>query len=199
MSTRTAPSNLTHGQKRLWFLHQMDPDDASYNIPLVLRLTGELSPASLRAAFEALVARHEALRSRFPAEDGNPAASVAEPGPVDVEFRDLRGDGDRLETLIADRTNRAFDLARGPLLRVSLFRTGDTEHVLCLVLHHIVADGWSLNVLRDELAAHYTAHLRGEDAGLPAPPAHPAGQEGEADEAQARESLAYWVPAGADR
>lgn len=122
-----------------------------------------------------MVARHGALRSRFPAEDGNPAALVAQPGPVDVEFRDLRGGGDLLETLIAERTNRAFDLARGPLLRVSLFRTGDTEHVLCLVLRHIVADGWSLNVLRDELAAHYTAHLKGEDADLPArPPTRPS-------------------------
>ncbi|MER7724285.1 amino acid adenylation domain-containing protein [Streptomyces sp. NPDC096323] len=192
MSTRTVQPYLTHGQKRLWFLHQMDPDDASYNIPLVLRLTGALSPPSLRAAFDALVARHEALRSRFPAEDGNPAVSVAEPGPVHMEFHDLRGDGDRLETLIAERTNRAFDLGRGPLLRVCLFRTGDTEHVLCLVVHHIVADGWSLNILRDELAAHYTAHLRGEDANLPAPPAQPSGQERDADEAQAREALAYW-------
>ncbi|MFB8088306.1 amino acid adenylation domain-containing protein [Streptomyces sp. NPDC055992] len=190
MSTQAVQSYLTHGQKRLWFLHQMDPDDASYNIPLVLRLTGELSRPAVRAAFDAVAARHEALRSRFPSEDGNPAALVDEPGPVDVEFRDLRGDGDRMETLVAERTNRAFDLARGPLLRVSLFRTGDTEHVLCVVLHHIVADGWSLNVLRDELAAHYTAHLAGEDAALPAPPARTA--ERDADEAGARESLDYW-------
>ncbi|MFF7339903.1 amino acid adenylation domain-containing protein [Streptomyces sp. NPDC008163] len=192
MSTQAVQSYLTHGQKRLWFLHQMEPDDASYNIPLVLRLSGGLSEPALRAAFDAVAARHEALRTRFPAEDGEPAALVAAPGPVDVECRDLRGERDRLGPLIAERTNRAFDLARGPLLRVALFRTGDTEHVLCVVLHHIVADGWSLNVLRDELAAHYTAHLRGGTADLPAPPAHPAAQERDADEAQAREALAYW-------
>ncbi|MYW08338.1 non-ribosomal peptide synthetase, partial [Streptomyces sp. SID2563] len=192
MSTQAAQSYLTHGQKRLWFLHQMDPDDASYNIPLVLRLSGELSEPALRAAFDAVAARHEALRSSFPAEDGEPAALVAAPGPVDVECHDLRGRGDRLEPLIAERTNRAFDLARGPLLRVALLRTGDTEHVLCVVLHHIVADGWSLNVLREELAAHYTAHLRGGTADLPAPPAHPHAQERDADEEQAREALAYW-------
>ncbi|MEV5602559.1 amino acid adenylation domain-containing protein [Streptomyces sp. NPDC052299] len=192
MSTQAVQSYLTHGQKRLWFLHQMDPDDASYNIPLVLRLSGELSETALCAAFDAVAARHEALRSRFPAEDGEPVALVAEPGPVDVERHDLRGERDRLEPLIAERTNRAFDLARGPLLRVALFRTGDSEHVLCVVLHHIVADGWSLNVLREELAAHYTAHLRGETAHLPVPPAHPAGQERDADEEQAREALAYW-------
>ncbi|TRV80761.1 amino acid adenylation domain-containing protein [Streptomyces sp. 130] len=192
MSTQAVQSYLTRGQKRLWFLHQMDPDDASYNIPLVLRLSGELSEPALRAAFDAVAARHEALRSRFPAEDGEPAALVAAPGPVDLERCDLRGEGDRLATLIAERTNRPFDLARGPLLRVALFRTGDTEHVLCVVLHHIVADGWSLNVLRDELAAHYTAHLRGRTADLPAPPAHPAEQERDADEAGAHEALAYW-------
>ncbi|MFJ4499594.1 amino acid adenylation domain-containing protein [Streptomyces sp. NPDC088864] len=192
MSTQAVQSYLTHGQKRLWFLHQMDPDDPSYNIPLVLRLTGVLSPPALRAAFDAVAARHEALRSRFPAEDGNPVVQVAEPGPVDIEFHDLRGTAGRPDPLIAERTNRPFDLARGPLLRVTLLRTGDTEHVLCVVLHHIVADGWSLNVLRDELAAHYTAHLRGEDAGLPAPPARAAGPEQDADAARAREALAYW-------
>ncbi|WP_330242055.1 amino acid adenylation domain-containing protein [Streptomyces sp. NBC_00525] len=192
MSNQAVESYLTHGQKRLWFLHQMDPDDPSYNIPLVLRLTGELSPPALRAAFDSVAARHAALRSRFPAEDGNPAALVEEPGPVPVEFHDLRGAADRPAPLIAERTNQPFDLARGPLLRVTLLRTGDTEHVLCVVLHHIVADGWSLNVLRDELAAHYTAHLRGEDAGLPAPPAHPADLEREADEAATGEALAYW-------
>ncbi|MFB8209063.1 amino acid adenylation domain-containing protein [Streptomyces sp. NPDC056010] len=192
MSTQAVQSHLTHGQKRLWFLHQMDPDDASYNIPLVLRLSGELSEPALRAAFDAVTARHAALRSSFPAEEGEPSALVAAPGPADVECLDLRDRGDRLEPLIAERTNRAFDLARGPLLRVALFRTGDTEHVLCVVLHHIVADGWSLNILREELAAHYTAHLRGGTADLPAPPAHPHGQERDADEEEAREALAYW-------
>ncbi|WP_043974499.1 non-ribosomal peptide synthetase [Streptomyces microflavus] len=156
-----------HGQERLWFLHQLDPEDASYNIPLVLRLTGALSVPALAAAFEGTVARHEALRTRFPDVDGRPVAVVDRPGPVVVESLDLRGRPGSAGPLLAERTNGAFDLARGPLLRITLLRTDDDEHLLCLVLHHIVADGWSLNLLRDELATRYAAHLAGRPVDLP--------------------------------
>lgn len=170
MSVPVLCPDMTHGQRRLWFLHQLEPDDPSYNIPLVLRLTGDLAQSALGAAFDEVVARHESLRMRFPDEDGAPAVVVAAPAPVAIEHLDLRAGNHRLEALLAERTNRGFDLGQGPPLRVSLFRTGDSEHVLCVVLHHIVADGWSLNILRDELAAHYTAHRQGRATGLPLPP-----------------------------
>ncbi|RST17937.1 non-ribosomal peptide synthetase, partial [Streptomyces sp. WAC04770] len=165
----TVPGGLTpsHGQERLWFLHQLDPQDAAYNIPLVLRLTGDLSVPALTAAFEGTVARHESLRTRFPDVDGRPVAVVDAPGPVAVETVDLRGRPGSAEPLLAERTNGAFDLARGPLLRITLLRTADDEHLLCLVLHHIVADGWSLNLLRTELATRYAAHLAGHPVELP--------------------------------
>ncbi|MGA6174805.1 amino acid adenylation domain-containing protein [Streptomyces sp. NPDC012600] len=158
---------LSHGQERLWFLHRLDPEDASYNIPLVLRLTGELSEAALYAAFDGVVARHEALRTRFPDVDGRPVAVVDPPGPVAVESLDLRGRAGSAERLLAERTNGAFDLADGPLLRITLLRTAADEHLLCLVLHHIVADGWSLNLLRTELATRYAAHQAGRPVELP--------------------------------
>ncbi|MFD6529606.1 amino acid adenylation domain-containing protein [Streptomyces sp. NPDC060184] len=192
---------MTHGQRRLWFLHQLEPDDPSYNIPLVLRLTGDLVPSALGSAFDEVAARHESLRMRFPDEDGTPTVVVGAPAPVAIEHIDLRAGDHRLEALLAERTNRGFDLGQGPLLRVSLFRTGDSEHVLCVVLHHIVADGWSLNILRDELAAHYTAHRTGRATGLTQPPpyrAQAAAEAREADGPQAREALAYWQERLAD-
>ncbi|MEV0563520.1 amino acid adenylation domain-containing protein [Dactylosporangium sp. NPDC050588] len=141
---------LSFGQERLWFLDQLDPGDASYNIPLVLRLAGELDPAGLRAALDGLAQRHETLRTRFPAVDGRPFATAG-PAPVLDEVACAEED---LAALLAERSNAPFDLAEGPLLRATLVTVGD-EHVLSLVVHHIVADGWSLNVLRDELARRY--------------------------------------------
>ncbi|GAB3833611.1 hypothetical protein GCM10027610_027770 [Dactylosporangium cerinum] len=163
-STRTLPmvtptrgglvsGALSFGQERLWFLDQLDPGDASYNIPLVLRLTGELDPARLRAALQGLVDRHETLRTRFPAVDGRPHATAG-PAPALDEISCAAAG---LDALLAGRSNAPFDLAEGPLLRATLIRVTDQpgEHVLSLVVHHIVADGWSLNVLRDELAGRY--------------------------------------------
>ncbi|MFD8728290.1 amino acid adenylation domain-containing protein [Streptomyces sp. NPDC059611] len=166
-STATGGLVPSHGQERLWFLHQLDPTDASYNIPLVLRLTGALSVPALVAAFEGTVARHEALRTRFADVDGRPVAVVDAPGPVRVETLDLRSRPGDAGPLLAERTNGAFDLAEGPLLRIALLRTDEDEHLLCLVLHHIVADGWSLNLLRTELATRYAAHLAGRPVDLP--------------------------------
>ncbi|WSG78897.1 amino acid adenylation domain-containing protein [Streptomyces sp. NBC_01727] len=190
---------LTHGQERLWFLDQLDPADASYNIPLVLRLTGELSAVALHAAFDGVVARHEALRTRFPGVDGGPVAMVEPPAPVGIEVIDLReghggGPGDAAG-LLAARTNAGFDLARGPLLRVTLLRTADDEHLLCVVLHHIVADGWSLNLLRGELADRYAAHCDGRPLVLPPVLAYTeyAVQEREfAQGVEAEKTLAHW-------
>ncbi|MFJ6610333.1 amino acid adenylation domain-containing protein [Streptomyces sp. NPDC091289] len=186
---------LSPAQERLWFLHQLDPDDASYNIPLVLRLVGALSEPALRAAFDGTAARHEALRTRFPDLDGRPAARVEPPAPVPVESIDLRGRPADAARLLAERTNAAFDLARGPLLRVSLLRTDEDEHLLCLVLHHIVADGWSLNLLRTELATRYAAHLDGSAVELPEllPYTEYAVREREfAEGVEAEAALAHW-------
>ncbi|MEU6234109.1 amino acid adenylation domain-containing protein [Kitasatospora sp. NPDC047058] len=201
-----APAVLTVGQERLWFLDQLEPGDPSYNIPLVLRLTGDLEPAALRAALDGVVARHEALRSRFPDEDGRPAVVVDPPAPVPLDEADLRGTApERLSAALAERTNRGFDLAAGPLLRAALFRTGDREHVLCLVVHHIAADGWSLGLLRTELATRYAAHRAGRPLDrpldLPVPPsylAHAAAERAWLAGPEARDGLAYWADRLAD-
>ncbi|GIG60040.1 hypothetical protein Lfu02_44120 [Longispora fulva] len=154
----TAP--LTLAQERLWFLDRLDPGDPAYTINQVSRVYGPLDLDALTRAFTAIVARHEPLRTTFPEVDGEPVQRVAAPGPVEVELVDATEA--EAYALAAARTNTRFDLARGPLFRVSVLRLGPEEHVLCLVLHHIVADGWSMGVLLSELATLY-------DGGAPAP------------------------------
>lgn len=191
-----AAAVLSVGQERLWFLDQFEPGDAAYNIPLVLRLTGPLSPSALGAALDAATGRHEALRSRFPAVDGRPYVVVDPPAPVPLDTRDLRGRSDTdIASCIAEFTNRPFDLAEGPLLRAALFRTGDSAYTFCLVVHHIVADGWSLGLLRAELAAHYSAHRVGGTAELAEPPsylAHAAAERAWLDGPEAASALDHW-------
>ncbi|MEV7404953.1 amino acid adenylation domain-containing protein [Streptomyces sp. NPDC091267] len=191
-----AAAALSVGQERLWFLDQFEPGDAAYNIPLVLRFTGPLSPEALGAALDAVAGRHEALRSRFPAVDGRPYVVVDPPSPLPLDTRDLRGSSDAgIASCISEFTNRRFDLAEGPLLRAALLRTGESAYTFCLVVHHIVADGWSLGLLRSELAAHYRAHREGGAADLPEPPsylAHAVAERAWLDSPEASAALDHW-------
>jgi len=150
-----APTLLSFGQERLWFLHRLDPDDAAYNMWLVKRLKGPLDRAALGDAITEVTSRHDILRTRFPEQDGAPVAVVGPVLPVPLELVTATGEAQALE-LVAARTNAPFELASAPPLRAGLIRIADDEHVLCLVLHHILGDGWSLNLLHDELAALYS-------------------------------------------
>ncbi|MGW0073435.1 condensation domain-containing protein, partial [Streptosporangium sandarakinum] len=189
------------GQERLWFLQRLDPEDASYNMFMVQRLRGPVSVDALRHAFGRLVERHETLRTRFTVREGRPVQEAVPPEPVEPEVFDLGGapaaEREGLATrLVADLTNRPFDLAAGPLLRVHLITMSPADHVLCVVLHHIVADGWSLKILLREFAACYAAHLEGREAGLP-PVAlrysdYAAWQRARLDETAVRKQLDYW-------
>ncbi|MGP3963942.1 amino acid adenylation domain-containing protein [Nonomuraea sp. 3N208] len=190
---------LSFAQERLWFLQRFDPGDASYNMYLVLRLRGELDTDALREALDAVVARHESLRTSFADVDGEPITVIHPPGPVSVEHLDLEGSAVAEEDalrLVADRTNAPFDLAGAPPLRISLLRLGPGDHVLCFVLHHIIADGSSLGILFDDLFALYLARVEDEEPDL-APLRVQYGdialwqREQDSGEA-AEESLAYW-------
>ncbi|MEU0484314.1 condensation domain-containing protein, partial [Streptosporangium sp. NPDC006013] len=145
---------LSPGQQRLWFLHRLDPGDSTYNTSYVYRLKGRLDRAALEAAFTAAATRHESLRTRFREVDGKPLAIVDPPSPIPVERLAAR-DAREAAALVSAVTNTAFDLAAAPPFRVSLIELSPEEHVLCVVLHHINGDGWSLNVLRSEVAVHY--------------------------------------------
>jgi hypothetical protein len=185
----------------MWFLHQLDPESSAYNMPPVRRrLLGPLDTGALRGAFEDLVRRHEALRTVFPAGGGVPRQRIGEPGPLELPITDLRGHEAREAELverIGGEQIRPFDLARGPLLRAHLYRLGDEEHVLVVILHHIVSDGLSLAILWKELAALYAARRRGVAADLPPLPVQYADyavwQRAYLSGERLERQLGYWI------
>ncbi|HEV2782401.1 MAG TPA: amino acid adenylation domain-containing protein [Actinophytocola sp.] len=150
---RPEPVPLSFAQQRLWFLHRLDGGSATYNVPLVLRLTGDLDVAALRAALSDVVGRHEALRTVFPERDGVPYQHVLDEYEVPLPVSD---------TPVADTVRRVFDLETDVPIRAELVRRGDREHVLVLVVHHIAADGASMGPLWRDLATAYTARRAGQ-------------------------------------
>ncbi len=169
---RPATVPLSFAQERLWFLAQLVPDNPFYNIPLALRLRGDLRKAALYRSICELVARHETLRTTFPARQGSPVQLVAASLSVDLPVIDLQ-DLDaaqrevEVQRLGTQEALRPFDLTRTPPFRVVLVRLAPQEHLLLLTLHHIAADGWSLHVLAADLSALYTAFRAGQPSPLP--------------------------------
>jgi amino acid adenylation domain-containing protein/non-ribosomal peptide synthase protein (TIGR01720 family) len=161
---------LSHGQQSLWFLHQVAPESAAYNIGTALRILSPLDTAALRTVFQTLVGRHPALRTVFPAVDGRPVQLVREHAEIDFQEEDLTGTSDAsLRKRLLELAQRPFDLEQGPLMRVGLFRRSEQEHVLAVAVHHIVADFWSLAVLMEELGALYEAERAAVPVALAAP------------------------------
>jgi amino acid adenylation domain-containing protein len=163
---------LSFAQERLWFLAQLDAASAAYNIPNALRLRGPLDVPLLARTLSEIVRRHEVLRTTFGEVDGQPVQVVHPPSPCPLPVIDLRALPGSLRQAEVDRrvaieAARPFDLAAGPLLRTSLVRLGDEEHVALLTLHHIVSDGWSMRILVDEVAGLYRAFLAGGPSPLP--------------------------------
>ncbi|WP_255249656.1 condensation domain-containing protein, partial [Streptomyces albidoflavus] len=191
---------LSFAQERLWFLEEFAGSTVEYNVVEALRLTGPLDTGALRAAFAALVARHEALRTTFGSVEGRGVQVVHEAGQP-VEFRTAEvGTGEdgaaRLAEAVRQEAARPFDLRTGPLLRVLLLRRTAREHVLVLALHHIVTDGWSMGVLTRELGALYTAAVEDRDAALPALPLqYPDYAAWQRGRSVAEDEIAYWAGA----
>jgi amino acid adenylation domain-containing protein len=150
----------------------MEPGNPSYNIGAAVRIRGALDTVALGQAVRALVSRHEILRTTYPAGDGQPVQAVTPTPAVTVRFTDLAAlpeserEGRARELGVAE-AREPFNLARGPLLRTSLVRLGDEEHLLILTVHHIAADGWSMRILVRELAEFYEAFAAGQEASLP--------------------------------
>ena len=155
------------GQRRMWLLAEMDPGEPTYNITWALWLDGALDVSALQQAWDAALARHEALRTTFRNESGVPVQVIEDelaPRPLLVNSVEQLGAGEReraARQLIRDLARIPFDLATGPLARAALVRLSPEAHVLAVVMHHIVADGWSFRVLFDELSADYEAISRG--------------------------------------
>ena len=153
---RSGELPLSFAQQRLWFLNQLTPESPFYNIPVALRLKGSLDFVALQSSLDALVARHEILRTTFPSENGAPRQHIHPAGRVAIETEALTGaDEMSLRRAAAQHARAPFDLANGPLLRAKLLRLAVGEHILLLTMHHIVSDGWSMAILTDDLATLY--------------------------------------------
>jgi amino acid adenylation domain-containing protein len=166
---------LSFAQHRLWMAERWSPEPALYNTPFALDLTGALDVAVLLRAVAEILARHETLRASFREVDGQPVLEVWRRAEAALPVCDLAGlqAGVReaeAERITAQEAHRAFDLARGPLLRTVLLRLGAQEHRLLALMHHIVSDDWSISVLVRELSALYTAFARGGPSPLPVLP-----------------------------
>src|SRR5262245_11294595 len=197
-----SPCPLSFAQQRLWFLHQLEPLSPFYNVPKALRLVGSLDVAALQQTLDALVARHEVLRTTYETVDGQPMQVIAESRPVEMPLIDLSAcsaaERDAATArLLKDAVQRPFDLSRDAMLRATLVRLRAQEHLLLLAMHHIASDRWSTGILLRELAALYTACSRGEPSPLPELPVQYADFavwqrawfQGQALETQ----LAYWT------
>ncbi|HET6209320.1 MAG TPA: amino acid adenylation domain-containing protein, partial [Jatrophihabitans sp.] len=165
---RTGRLPLSFAQQRLWFLTQLDGVSEAYHMPQALELIGRLDRTALTRALDALVARHESLRTRFGAEDGQ-GYCLLDPPEVGFALRveDLTGRPEALAQLQQDEAGAPFDLGTGPLARGRLLVLAPERHVLLVTLHHIVSDGWSMGVFTAELGALYAAFQNGADDPLP--------------------------------
>ncbi|MFF0221631.1 amino acid adenylation domain-containing protein [Streptomyces sp. NPDC004629] len=196
-----APLSFT--QQRFWIQHEADPGEVEYNVHSALRVQGALDTGALRAALRELAVRHEPLRTTYYAADGQPSARVTPVADTDVPLRlvDLSGLPrhdlvSELERVLREEVDRPFDLARGPVFRALLVRRGERDHVLALGVHHIATDGWSAELITDELSALYTAARQGTDSGLVPLPVryadYAAWQRHTFDAARRAPQLAYW-------
>jgi amino acid adenylation domain-containing protein len=169
---RDAPLPLSFAQRRLWFLQQMEPQSSTYNIHGAVRLTGAVDVEALERSFGEVVRRHESLRTVFRVVEGEPVQVVLPAVDPGLEVVDLSGlpSGEREAEMERRRRETArwvFDLKRGPLFKASLLPVSDEEHVLLVVMHHVITDGWSLRLLNRELRALYAAYSAGEASPLP--------------------------------
>jgi amino acid adenylation domain-containing protein len=192
---------LTYAQKRLWFIEQMESGSAAFNMSSAFRLTGRLDVAALCESLNEIVKRHESLRTTFMAIDGQPLQIISPEQALEIPLVNLsdRPAAERdaeVMRLIDGEARQAFDLENGPLLRASILRLGEQEHVVSLTIHHIIADGWSISVFMRELAALYAALQEGKPAPLPELPiqyADYAQWEREHTESdRVRSQLEYW-------
>ena len=175
MTSETFVLPASSTQRRLWMLDRLSPGTPEYNIAWSVRLTGALRVAALTDALTWLTGRHETLRTTFTATDGEPSQVIHPPRPVRPAVTDLThlpepARARRLTELTDHEGRRPFDLSTGPLLHCHLVRTGAQEHLLILVVHHIVADGWSFGTFFAELGHAYGELAAGRTPHLPPPP-----------------------------
>src|SRR5262245_44758530 len=171
-----ALSPLSFAQERLWFLHQLNPAQATYNVPVAIRLRGPLNLDAFKSGIAEIVRRHSVLRATFEIIDGKSVQKIGAAAPIDIPIIDLRSlaPSEReaeARRLLEEKALEPFDLGRGPLLRASMLRLGDEERIALILLHHIIFDGWSVGIFLDELMTLYGSCAKDDPSPLPDPPA----------------------------
>jgi len=199
---RSSEIPLSNAQSRLWFMWQLDPQSRAYNVPGALSLKGNLNIAALQRTFDAIIERHETLRTSFRQGQTLDAIQCVHSVPLfNIEPLDLSSlpahMHERLVAdLLADETQKPFDLQIAPLLRAKLLKLADQNHVLLVTMHHIVSDGWSMNLLVDEFARHYSAFSRNASPSVPKLPIQYADyavwQRKWLEGGEKERQLAYW-------
>jgi amino acid adenylation domain-containing protein len=165
-------ARLAFAQERLWFLDQLQPGQAIYNVPAGVRFHSPMNEVMLERTINELVRRHETLRTTFDSEGGTPLQRIASEAKLTLQLFDVSGfppmvAEEYAQRIAQEEVLRPFDLRRGPLLRAALVRFGPFDHLLLLTLHHIVSDGWSMGVLFRELQTIYNAFANGLPSPLP--------------------------------
>jgi amino acid adenylation domain-containing protein len=165
---------LSFAQQRLWFMDQLVPQHPFYNVPEMIRLKGALNCAALQKAITEIVRRHESLRTRFSTVAGQAMQIITDPSDVPTPMLDLSAIAEPereayVQYLTFEEARRPFDLSKGPLIRTALLKLSDSEHVLLLLMHHIISDVWSIKVFLRELHVIYLAYCEGKQSPLPDP------------------------------
>ena len=169
--SRDSQLPLSFSQQRLWFIDRFEPESAAYNVPASVRLRGQIDVPALEQALSELIRRHETLRTVFGEAEGLPVQAIMPAEPLHLAITDI-GELSEEERLIEARrlvtcdALLPFDLSRGPLLRTGLVRLADDDHIVLFTMHHIVSDGWTIDVLIRELTALYTAFTNSEPSPL---------------------------------
>ncbi len=163
---------LSFAQQRLWFVQQISPDSTAYNMLEALRLYGSLNIIALKESLSELIRRHEVLRTTFPTVEGNPIQLIAPPTALTLPIHNLQRLSTQEQTaqirqMVIAEASHPFDLAVGPLVQFTLLQLSDQEYVLLLKMHHIIYDGWSLNIFFGELSQLYEAFTQGLPNPLP--------------------------------
>ena len=163
---------MSFAQEGLWLLEQQEPETSTYNLPVAFHLTGPLVEEALQDALDVIVARHEVIRTTYEASEGIPVQVIRSPCPVDWAKLDLstlpEGQrNDEVQVHVIQQARRPFNLFSDLMLRARLFRLAPDDHILLLVIHHIVTDGWSMDLLLHEFSVLYNAQVHGEEPKLP--------------------------------
>ena len=166
---RNKPVPLSFNQERLWFLDRMEPGNTIYNLPLVVRVKGKFDPGIFQKVINDIVTKHESLRTNIVYENGQAIQKINEPDTFKIEVIKNVNDKDEIQLLVEEFVSQSFDLAKDQLFKVKIFEVNDDEFIVALLMHHIISDGWSINILLQDIFDLYSQYTQNGKANLEIP------------------------------